>query len=92
MGCCPDASYLSPKNYATQLGSARIFLERHGLLPAYRGPGPRMAPAAMRVHSTPLIPPLPLSELQGYLEGSPPPDRGRTRDWPHPQFSEEEGS
>lgn len=63
---------------------ARNFLERIGILTAYRNPEPRIVPADFKVHRLPLEAPLPLSDLQGYLNGDPPPDRGQTLEWPHP--------
>jgi hypothetical protein len=63
---------------------ARGYLERVGVLDAIRGPLPVIAPGDWRVHSIPLVPPLPPAELQGRLLGESPPDRGQTLDWPHP--------
>jgi hypothetical protein len=61
------------------------FLERSGLLFAYRNPVPQISPAELLVHSIPLTAPLPLPELQRGLEGSPAaPARGQTKHWPHP--------
>ena len=61
------------------------FLERSGLLMAYRNPSPRFSPSELLVHSIPLQAPLPLPELQRGLEGSPAaPARGQTKNWPHP--------
>ena len=61
------------------------FLERSGLLFAYRNPAPKISPLDFLVHSIPLEAPLPLPELQRGLEGSPAaPSRGQTKEWPHP--------
>jgi len=87
--CCDLGIIEDVIDYSTQLGNAMPFLERAGILPAYRNPGPRIEPAALKVHSAPLQAPLPLPTLQQPLNGSPPPDRAQTYDWPHPEFSEE---
>lgn len=71
--------------------SGSPFLERAGLIPAHRNPQPRCSPRDLLIHQLPLTPPLPLPELQGYLEGEPsPPDRGVTQDWPFPEGNDDE--
>lgn len=60
------------------------FLERVGILTAYRNPEPRCEPGKMPVHSLTLHPPKPNYMWQGYLQGAEPPDRGPTLPWPHP--------
>lgn len=87
-GCCNLGEIEDVLDYSSQLGSARPFLERAGIIPTNRGPRPRVQPAYWRIHSAPLQPPLPLPALQGHLNGSPPPDRGKTTEWPHPDLEE----
>jgi hypothetical protein len=65
-------------------GGCRSFLERHFLLAADRLPAPRLALEASKINQIPLQPPLPLPPLQAHLNGMPPPDRGRTDEWPYP--------
>jgi hypothetical protein len=65
--------------------SGLSFLERTGMLNAYRNPAPRVSPDDLLVHSIPLKTPFPLPELQRGLDGSPSaPARGQTNEWPHP--------
>ncbi len=63
--------------------SARLFQERTGLHATLRGPYPTLDFDAHRIHSLPLVPPLPPGEL-GPSQGAPPPDRGPTAEWPFP--------
>jgi hypothetical protein len=62
--------------------SARLFEERVGLRPTYRGPLAMLDFSAHRVHSIPLVPPLPLPDVLAPTQGDPPPDRGPTEEWP----------
>lgn len=64
----------------------RHYLERAGIIPTYRNPGPRIEPRSHAIHTEPdaIVAPLPLPTLQGYLNGDPAPDRGQTLEWPHP--------
>jgi len=70
--------------------SGRTFLERSGIVKAYRNPEPRIEPRAMSVHNgLNLQPPLPLPGLQWPLDGElSPPDRHETVEWPHPEDTE----
>lgn len=86
--CCPAVGV--PVPLGMTLNSAKNFLERQGILRADRCPMPRTSPGWWKVHTIPLAPPLPLPPLQFYLLGDPPPDRGVTRDWPHPKSVEDE--
>lgn len=86
--CCPDSGVDASVDFNTA-GSARNFLERIGILKAYRNPMPAMTTGASLVHEIPLSPPLPLPELLGFLDGEPAPDRGKTLSWPHPDFEAE---
>ena len=87
--CCDLGVIDDPVDFSTRLGSARPFLERAGIIPTYRNPGPRIEPDAALVHQAPLEPPLPLPSLQDHLNGSPPPDRAQTYEWPHLEFEED---
>ena len=84
--CCPSSAIESIIDYGTGAGSPKSFMERIGAMNADRLPGPRIGPNYFRVHEIPLKPPLPLPELQQYLNGQDPPDRGQTYGWPHPTF------
>ena len=79
--CCPDPSVDATVDYGKVAGSAKGFLERTGLIPTLRRPRPRIEPSANRIHTLPLVAPLPLPELQVHLNGLPPPDRGNTTAW-----------
>lgn len=83
--CCPDPSFVAVEDY-TNFGSAETFLRRAGIKEQVVAPHPRTEPMAHRAHSIPLEAPLPLVPLQWPLEGEPPPDRGQTREWPHPDL------
>jgi hypothetical protein len=63
--------------------SARLYQERKGLRVTNRGPGPVMGLNDNLVHSIPMEPPFPVADLQEPTNGSPPPDTGRTKPWPH---------
>jgi hypothetical protein len=60
----------------------RAFLERSGLIPTWRNPGPRLSPDAYRSHTTPLLPPYPEPVLELPFEGCPQPDRDITQEFP----------
>ena len=85
--CCPDPSYDAEVDFSN-FGSAEIFLRRTGIKEKVVPPLPRIQPEAHRAHSIPLEPPLPLAPLQFPLDGEPPPDRGQTREWPHPNLED----
>lgn len=87
--CCDLGTVESVVDYSVNLNGARPFLERAGIIPTYRNPGPRIEPRALLVHKAPLKAPLPIPSLQQPLNGNPPPDRGQTREWPHPTEVEE---
>ena len=63
--------------------SARLYQERKGFRDTHRGPGPVLGLDDNKVHSIPLEPPLPHSNLLHKDSGSPPPDAGRIKTWPH---------
>ena len=86
--CCDLGEVEDVVDYSVHLGSARPFLERAGILPTHRGPRPRIQPGRLRIHDAPLQPPLPIPAMQEHLNGSPPPDRGVTTEWPHPSLEE----
>jgi len=86
--CCDLGLIDDVVDYSQQLGNAQPFLERAGIVPTYRNPTPRIEPEALLVHGAPMQPPLPLPQLQQPLNGSPPPDRAETREWPHPSDEE----
>lgn len=86
--CCPDESVAAAVDFGASYGSAKAFLERACIVETIRGPLPRIEPGAHRAHSIPLQPPLPLPYLQKPLDGAPPPDRGQTKRWPHPNVEE----
>jgi hypothetical protein len=66
------------------------FLHRSGLVPCHVNPEPRISPQQLLIHRLPLQPPLPLPELQGYLDNEPQaPDRGVSQAWPHPEVEDE---
>lgn len=88
--CCPSPRFEAQVDWGARMGSARNFMERHGIIPASRRPKPRIEPAALRVHSLPLKPPLPLPDLLQHLNGEPPPDRAVTREWPHTPVADED--
>lgn len=75
---------------ALEMMGCRPFLERAELLQAQRMPGPRIDPAKYKAHEFPIEPPLPNAEGVNYLTGAPPPDRGQTYPWPHPEEPEDE--
>lgn len=85
--CCPDPSVDATADF-TNFGSAETFLRRTGIKEQVVPPHPRIAPEAHRAHTIPLVAPLPLAPLQYPLDGEPPPDRGQTREWPHPSFED----
>lgn len=85
--CCPTAGYLAPLTFAGRYYGARAFLQRQGLLPPDGMPSPRTDPYAWKIVRQALHPPLPLPDFQRPLLGEPPPDRGRSFDWPHPKFT-----
>jgi len=90
VSCCPSPGVENIVDWSFA-GGAKPFLERAGLIRAYRNPEPRMQPGESRVHTVPLKEPLPLPELQEHFVGEPPPDQGKTLDWPHPDLKAEEG-
>ena len=63
--------------------SAKLFLERAGLVPTLRGPLPSHDAESSAVHGLTLQSPLPLPEFQKVLRGDPSPDRGATQEWPN---------
>lgn len=64
--------------------SGLSFLQRSGLVKTHLNPEPRLEPAALKVHSLELKPPLALPELLYHYDGDyTPPDRGQTLQWPH---------
>ena len=85
--CCPDSSVDAAADF-TNFGSAETFLRRVGIKEQIVPPLPRIQPGEHRAHSIPLEPPLPLPPLQWPLDGEPPPDRGQTREWPHPNLED----
>ena len=87
--CCPSPRFEAQVDWGARTGSARNFLERHGIIPARRHPKPRIEPDAFRVHQSPLKPPLPLPDLLQHLNGEPPPDRAVTGQWPHSSSTDE---
>lgn len=60
------------------------YLERIGVITAYRNPEPRISPGALKAHRLPLYAPKPYYEWQEYLLGDPKGDTGPTLDWPNP--------
>lgn len=62
--------------------SARLFLERAGLLPTWREPLPRADPAKNPVVTQRQEPPPVSAPFQGPSQGDPPPDRGASQEWP----------
>lgn len=82
-GCCPDLSVEAELDIINKTGSAKVFLERIGLFTTRRRPRPRFQPDLLSIHTLPLQFPLPLPEvqLQDGVDGTPPPDRGRTQEW-----------
>jgi hypothetical protein len=87
MTLCRRTIVREQTDFSQQLFGARRYLEKIGVLDAQRGPGPRFAPGELRVHTIPLFPPLPPARYVGFLLGEPPPDRGQTPEWPHPEDS-----
>jgi len=87
--CCSRAGESAPINVASA-GSAKVFLERIGLLGPEVNPGPRIQPGHFRIHEIPLKAPLPLPELQHHFSGEPAPDQGQTLHWPHPDLERAE--
>lgn len=87
--CCSVPKVDAVVDFSVTIGSAIPFLERIGAIATVRRPHARIEPRAHRVHSIPLTTPLPLPNTQRHLNGTPPPDRGQTYDWPHPELSEE---
>lgn len=71
------------KDYATDHGSAREYLQRIGVLETLPTK-PLASFANMRVHRIPLQPPLPLPDL---LPQDGNPDHGQTLEWPHPDLT-----
>ena len=63
--------------------SARIFMERAGLLPTTVGPYPTVQKGSNPANSLPLEPPLPDPILLRGTQGCPPPDRGQSVQWPY---------
>lgn len=86
--CCVSSDVEATADFAV-VGGAKPFLERIGVLAADRLPGPRVQPSSWRVHSIPLKAPTPLPDLQSHLVGDPPPDHGKTLEWPHPDWEQE---
>lgn len=62
--------------------SARLYLERAGVIRTTRGPVPLFAPGMNRIHAVPLQPPLPLPHLIQASQGNAP-DRHPAQIWPH---------
>lgn len=84
---CAPVPTEAPVDFGTTGCGARPFLERLGVLPAYRHPEPILVPGDLRIHRYPLRPPLPLATLQRPLLGQPAPDRGKSLAWPHPDLA-----
>ena len=87
--CCPNPGIDASVDFSSELGSAQGFLERHRFIPVNQNPGARFTPQDSRWHDIPLESPLPLPELQQFLNGEPQPDRGKTLDWPNPDLEAE---
>ena len=58
------------------------FLERIGVVPAYRQPSPALDVQALEAVSLDLADWTPLADQLGHYDGDPPPDRGQTLEWP----------
>lgn len=86
--CCPDQGIDAPIDFSVYSGSPLGYMQRIGLWLAHPSPQPLSQPDMLRPHTIPLVPPLPLAPLQTVLNGAPPPDRGQTFSWPHPEFPE----
>lgn len=89
VSCCPSSAIVAVSDYGTGVGGAKPFLQRIGALNAM-APGSRASLDASRVHTIPLKEPLPLPELQTPLLGELPPDKGKSLDWPYPDYEREE--
>jgi len=72
--------------------SAKDFQERHGLRNTRRDPAPKMDACANKIHTFPLVPPLPLPGFLHRENGNPSPDRGLSDVWPHGVEGDEEKS
>ena len=64
--------------------SALEFMMRHRLVNEISQPVSRLAVQDLLVHFLPLSAPKPPQSVLRCFEGTPPPDRGGARPWPHP--------
>lgn len=77
MGCRP---FMERSNYYCDSCPGQ-----EGLIQSQRMPGPRINPMGYRAHEIPMEPPIPNAHGVWWLPGVPPPDRGQTYHFPHPQ-------
>lgn len=68
---------------ATRSRSSKLFLERSGIRQTIPAPHPVYYARSNPAHGLELIPPLPIPGYQAETQGSPPPDRGKTEEWPN---------
>ncbi len=85
--CCPNDEFVDVRDFSTNLGGARGYLERAGILPVARNPRPRITPVLLTLHTDSLQAPYPEPATVGFRMGDPAPDRAETTEWP---YTEEE--
>lgn len=79
--------FVDVRDFSTDRGGARGFLERSGIVPTARNPRSTIVPSLLTLHTEPLKPPYPNPEDVGFRMGEPAPDRAETTEWP---YTEEE--
>jgi len=65
-------------DFSVVSGSSKLFLERSGIVPTYRGPAPTTVPGDNPIHDAALTAPLPLADFVS--PGEPPPDTAMADD------------
>lgn len=81
--CCPNDEYVDVRDFSTNLGGARGYLERTGIIRAARNPRPLITPSLLTVHTEQLKAPYPTPSEVTFRMGEPAPDRAETGEWPY---------
>ncbi len=85
--CCPNDEFTDVRDFSVNLGGARGYLERAGIIGTARNPRPTIVPSQLTVHTEQMKSPWPTPDNVRFRMGDPPPDRATTEEWP---YTEEE--
>lgn len=81
--CCPNDEFTDVRDFSVNLGGAKEFLERTGIIPTARNPRSQITPSLLTLHTEPMKAPWPDPTTVGFRNGEPPPDRAEDTQWPY---------